>query len=63
MVTKAIHLEMVSDIIKDAFFGTLKHFIGRRYRPTDLFLGNGINFVGTNRGRSLVGFFIKRQKG
>lgn len=44
--TKAIHLEVASDMTTDAFMGCLKRFIGRRGRPEKIFCDNGTNLVG-----------------
>ncbi|KAG7313499.1 hypothetical protein JYU34_000634 [Plutella xylostella] len=43
-VTKAIHLEMVSDIKTDSFLACLKRFISRRGLPTDIFCDNASTF-------------------
>jgi hypothetical protein len=48
MTTKAVHIELVSDLTTDAFLATLKRFIARRGIVTDLFSDNGTNFVGAN---------------
>lgn len=47
-VTKAVHLEVVSDLSTVAFLNTLKRFIARRGKPTNLYSDNGTNFVGAN---------------
>ncbi|GFX96375.1 integrase catalytic domain-containing protein [Trichonephila clavipes] len=47
-VVKAIHLEIVSNLSTEAFIGSLKRFISRRGRPSDIFSDNGTNFVGAN---------------
>ncbi|XP_024877813.1 uncharacterized protein LOC112458422 [Temnothorax curvispinosus] len=49
MATKAVHLEVVSDLTTEAFLNAFKRFIGRRGRPSDVFSDNGTNFVGANR--------------
>lgn len=46
MVTKAIHLELVTDMSADAFLLTFKRFIARRGLPRHVYSDNGGNFVG-----------------
>ena len=47
--TKAIHLELVSDLTSATFLGALKRFIARRGMPENIYSDNGSNFVGANR--------------
>lgn len=49
MATKAVHLEIVSDMTTDAFLNAFKRFIGRRGKPANMFSDNGTNFIGANR--------------
>lgn len=44
--TKAIHLEVASDLSTAAFMGCLKRFIGHRGRPAKIYCDNATNFVG-----------------
>lgn len=44
--TKAVHLELVSDLTTDAFIGALKRFIARRGYCQNLYCDNATNFVG-----------------
>lgn len=46
MATKAIHLELVTDLSADAFLLTFKRFIARRGLPRHVWSDNGGNFVG-----------------
>lgn len=46
MVTKAIHLELVSDLSSNTFILTLKRFIARRGNPTEIYSDNATNFIG-----------------
>jgi hypothetical protein len=47
-VTKAIHLEIVSDASTKQFIAALRRFIARRGKPTHIYSDNGTNFVGAN---------------
>ena len=55
MTTKAIHLELVSNLMSEAFIAALKRFIARRGLIDRLYSDNGSNFVGANR--ELKAFF------
>ncbi|XP_076660443.1 uncharacterized protein LOC143363795 [Halictus rubicundus] len=46
--TKAVHLEVVSDLTTEAFIAALKRFIARRGMCKNLDSDNGTNFVGAN---------------
>lgn len=48
-VTKAVHLEIVSDLSTPAFLNALKRFIARRGKCISIHSDNGTNFVGANR--------------
>ncbi|XP_044578920.1 uncharacterized protein LOC123261391 [Cotesia glomerata] len=48
MATKAIHLEIASDLTTEGFLGAFGRFIGRRGVPTHVYSDNGTNFVGAN---------------
>lgn len=47
-VTKAIHLEVVSDLTTECFLAALKRFMARRGKCSQIFSDNGTNFVGAN---------------
>jgi len=49
MATKAINLELVSNVTSEAFIATLKRFIARRGFRDHLYSDNGSNSVGANR--------------
>ena len=44
--TKAVHLEIVSDLTTEAFLAALRRFVSRRGLPTEIHSDNGTNFVG-----------------
>ena len=44
--TKAVHLEIVSDLTTEAFLACLKRFVTRRGLPSELHSDNGMNFKG-----------------
>lgn len=47
--TKAIHLELVSDLTTESFLAALRRFISRRGKPAHMYSDNGTNFVGAKR--------------
>jgi hypothetical protein len=49
LVTRAVHLEMVTSLSSDAAIMSLRRFIARRGSPTTIFSDNGTNFVGASR--------------
>ena len=49
LATKAVHLELVSDLTTSAFIATLRRFIGRRGIPSKIWSDHGTNFVGAER--------------
>lgn len=48
MSTRAIHIEIVTDLTAEAFIASFKHFVGRRGNVAHLYSDNGTNFVGAN---------------
>ncbi|KAJ0169355.1 hypothetical protein K1T71_015239 [Dendrolimus kikuchii] len=49
MVSKAVHIELVSDLTSQGFLTAFKRFVARRGPCTDLWRVNGTNFVGAAR--------------
>ncbi|CAK1580789.1 unnamed protein product [Parnassius mnemosyne] len=49
MVTRAIHLEAVSDLTAKGFIAAFRRFVARRGHCQNLFSDNGTNFVGANK--------------
>lgn len=49
MATKAVHLELVSDLSTSAFLAALRRMIARRGKPGHIYSDNGTNFVGASR--------------
>lgn len=46
--TRAVHLELVSDLTTQAFILCLRRFVSRRGKPYEIYCDNGTNFVGAN---------------
>lgn len=62
MVTKAVHIEVVSDLSTDAFLAALKRLIARRGPPDDIYCDNATNFVGaSNKLAELKAFLFKNE--
>ncbi|GFV15868.1 integrase catalytic domain-containing protein [Trichonephila clavipes] len=49
LATKAVHLEVVSDLTSKAFLACLKRFVTRRGKPLEIFCDQGTNFYGASR--------------
>ena len=48
-LTRAVHLELLTDQTTAGFIRCLKHFIARRGRPTKIYSDNGRSFVAASR--------------
>ncbi len=56
--TKAIHLELVSDLTTETFLAAMTRFISRRGLPIDMWSDNGTTFIGAKaRIKALFEFF------
>lgn len=54
--TKALHLELISSLLSQAFIQALRRFVSRRGKPFKLLSDNGTTFVGANKE---LGQFLK----
>lgn len=59
-VTRAIHLELVSDLTSEAFIAALRRFVARRGRPAQVFSDNGTNFIGAHNQLKFFGEFLNK---
>ncbi len=60
--TKAVHLELVSDLTSEAFVSCLRRFVARRGKPSVIMSDHGTNFVGADRELKEFYDFIQLQK-
>lgn len=49
MVTKAVHIELVSELSTEAFIAAFQRMCARRGTPAHMYSDNGTNFVGASR--------------
>ena len=49
LTTRAVHIEVASDLSTGSFINALRRFIARRGQPDEIFSDNGTNFVGAER--------------
>ncbi|KAL0839000.1 hypothetical protein ABMA28_016997 [Loxostege sticticalis] len=49
MSTKAVHIELVSDMTTDAFIAAFKRFVSRRGHCVEIWSDNGTSFVGAEK--------------
>lgn len=60
--TKAIHLELVSDLTTNSFISALKRFMARRGKVSNMYSDNATNFVGANNElKELRDLFLSEQ--
>lgn len=56
--TRAVHIELVSDLTSDAFIAAFKRFISRRGKSSKMYSDNGTTFVGArNQNKELYDFY------
>ncbi|XP_018401691.1 PREDICTED: uncharacterized protein LOC108778879 [Cyphomyrmex costatus] len=60
--TKAVHIELVSDLTSDAFLGALRRFISRRGKPTCMYSDNGSTFTGAHNQIKEIRDFLNSQQ-
>lgn len=48
LAVKAVHLELVTDLTKEAFMAALNRFVARRGKPRSILSDNGTNFIGAS---------------
>lgn len=46
LTTKAVHIELVSDLTTERFLQAMRRFVARRGRCAEMFSDNGTNFIG-----------------
>jgi len=59
--TKALHLEVVSDLTKDSFIAAFRRFVSRRGMPSRVLSDNGTTFVGARNELKELGDFLSRE--
>lgn len=59
MCTKAVHIELVSELTTDAFLAALKRFVSRRGKPSNIYSDNGSNYIGANNQLNEIYTFLK----
>ena len=59
--TRAIHLELVSELSVEAFIAALKRFVSRRRKPTDIYSDNGKNFIGSKSYYEEIKYFLNKE--
>ncbi|XP_018405677.1 PREDICTED: uncharacterized protein LOC108782025 [Cyphomyrmex costatus] len=63
LTTKAIHLELVSDLTTEGFILALRRFVARRGMPNKISSGNGTNLVGAHSELLRLGEFLTKNEG
>ncbi|XP_076660276.1 uncharacterized protein LOC143363596, partial [Halictus rubicundus] len=61
-VTKAIHLELVSELSTEAFIATLRRFFSRRGYASTIYSDNGTNFVGAKNKLDEIQAFLTSEQ-
>lgn len=58
-LSKAIHIELVSDLTSECFIAALRRFVARRGKPKTIHSDNGTNFVGAKNKLNEIAQFLK----
>lgn len=58
--SRAIHLELVTDLTKEAFIAAFRRFVSRRGLPARVFSDNGTNFVSASKELQSFAKFLKQ---
>ena len=58
LTTKAVHLELVTELSTPAFLETFQRFIARRGKPSHVYSDNGRNFIGASNELKELGQFL-----
>ena len=62
MAVKAVHLELVSDLLTESFITCLRRFVARRGKPSSIWSDHGTNLVGANRVlKELYAFLLSKK--
>lgn len=62
LATKAVHLELVTEMTTEAFLSTLRRFVARRGICSTMISDNGTNFVGAARELKELYAFLESEK-
>lgn len=62
LISKAVHLELVSDLSTNGFLNIFKRFVSRRGCSSEVFSDNAANFVGANNQLSNIETLVNVDK-
>lgn len=62
LVTKAVHIELVTGLSTELYLMTLKRFIARRGKPSIVYSDNATNFLGASNSLKDLHSFLKSQE-